>query len=487
MGLWPVQAGSTAPTTAFIPPYPARPEQPLGVVELLRRSRRNLLTMFDSRAFEQQLMSIRILSRQVFICNSPDTVRHAFVAASEAFERKSPQMRHALKPLLGDGLFISDGETWRTRRRIVAPAVHGTRMPEFAPLMVEAALETSVQWATAAKVDVLAEMAHLTAEIICRALFGQALGRAAAHEIVDGFRDYQKIIGQLDMFSLIGLPEWLPRPQLPAIRRSVRRISETLDGLIAAYRARADGEPCVLRMLLDATDEHGAPLDDAALRNEVAVIFMAGHETTANCLAWAWYLLSQAPDVEAKLHAELDTVLDGRAPTLADLAALPYTRAVIDETLRLYPPVPLLVREAGHDEELRRRSVPAGSLVMVVPWLLHRHRLYWDQPDHFIPDRFLAANAVHDRFAYVPFSIGPRVCAGLTFGLTEAMLCLATLAQSHRLALAPEAVIAPVCRLTLRPGDTVPMTVVSRRPGVAADRRTAGAEPDAALPGGVAG
>jgi cytochrome P450 len=447
---------------AFVPPYPDRPERPLPVLELLRRSRRNLLTIFDRRAFEQQLMSIKILSRQVFICNSPDTVRQAFVAANEAFERKSPQMRQALKPLLGDGLFISDGETWRARRRIVSPAIHGSRMPDFAPLMVEAACETSAQWQKVRKVDVLAEMGHLTAEIICRALFGQALGRAAAHEIVDGFRDYQSTIGQLDLMSLFGLPEWMPRPQLPAIRSSVRRISSTLDGLIAAYRARTDDEPCVLRMLLDATDEHGAPLDNAALRNEVAVIFMAGHETTANCLAWAWYLLSQAPDIEARLHTELDTVLGGRPPALADLPALPYTRAMIEETLRLYPPVPLLVREAGRDELLRRRAVPAGSLVMVVPWLLHRHRLYWEQPDHFIPDRFLAANAVHDRFAYVPFSIGPRVCAGLTFGLTEAILCLATLAQAHRLVLAPEAVIAPVCRLTLRPGETVPMTVAAR-------------------------
>jgi cytochrome P450 len=483
--------------TAFVPPFPPRPGQPLPVFELLRRSRRNLLTMFDDRAFEQQLMSIRILSRQIFICNSPDTVRHALVAANDAFERKSPQMRHALKPLLGDGLFISDGETWRTRRRIIVPAVHGSRMPDFAPLMVEAALETSAQWAQVAQVDVLAEMAHLTAEIICRAIFGQVLGRTAAHEIVDGFREYQNAIGQLDLLSLIGLPEWLPRPQLPAVRRSVRRIASTLDRLIAEYRSRADtaadglaDEPCVLRMLLEATDEHGAPLDAAALRNEVAVIFMAGHETTANTLAWAWYLLSQAPEVEALLHAELDRVLGGRLPALADLVTLPYTRAVIDETLRLYPPVPLLVREAGRDEVLRRRPVPAGSLVMVVPWLLHRHRLLWELPDHFMPERFLPGRAVHDRFAYVPFSVGPRVCAGLTFGLTEAVLCLATLAQAHRLVLAPGAVIAPVCRLTLRPGDTVPMQVALRQPGWQAhhgSKRTGDGEPGAALPGVAAG
>ncbi len=450
--------------TAFTPPYPPRPAKPLPTLELLRRSRRNLLTMFDERAFEQGLMSVQVLSRKVFICNSPDTVRHAFVTANASFERKSPQMRNALKPLLGDGLFISDGETWRTRRRIVAPIVHGSRMPDFAPLMVEAAVETRDRWAGLDRIDALTEMGHLTAEIICRTIFGSALGKDGAHEIVDGFADYQRVIGQLDFFSLMGLPEWFPRLHAPAIRRSVKRISSTLDGIIAAYRARpSDGEASVIGMLLDATDETGAKLPIEAMRNEAAVIFMAGHETTANCLAWTWYLLSQAPEVEAKLHAELDAVLGGRAPTQADLPRLIYTKAVIEEVLRLYPPVPLLVREAGHEEQLRRRTVPPGSLVMVIPWLLHRHRGLWDQPDAFIPERFLPGAPPIDKYVYVPFSIGPRVCAGLTFGLTEAILCLATLAQSFRLSLEPGAMIEPVCRLTLRPGRGVPMRLHRRQ------------------------
>jgi len=451
---------------AFVPPYPPRPAQSLPVLELLRRSRRNLLTIFHDRAFEQQLMSIQVLSRRVFICNSPDTVRHALVTGNASFERKSPQMRHALKPLLGDGLFISDGETWRTRRKIVAPIVHGSRMPDFAPIMVEAALELRDRWAANAdgsEVDVLSEMAHLTAEIICRTIFGRALGAAAAHEIIDGFRDYQRVVGQLDLFSFLGLPEWFPRLQAPAIRRSVRRIGATLEGIIAAYRARvAADEASVMGMLLDATDETGAKLPVEALRNEAATIFLAGHETTANCLAWTWYMLSQAPEVEAKLQAALDAELAGRAPAQADVPRLVYTRAVIEEALRLYPPVPLLVREAGQEERLRRQVVPAGSLVMVIPWLLHRHRGHWDQPDSFIPERFLPDAKPIDKCIYVPFGIGPRVCAGLTFGLTEAILCLATLAQSFTLRLKPGTVVEPVCRLTLRPGDALPMSVHRR-------------------------
>jgi len=220
----------------------------------------------------------------------------------------------------------------------------------------------------------------------------------------------------------------------------------------------------MIRLLLEARDaETGEPLDDAALRNEAAVIFMAGHETTANALAWTWYLLSQVPQVEGRLHAELAQVLGGRLPILDDVPKLAYTRAVFEEAIRLYPPVPLLARQALRDEAIRGRPVPAGSLVMVVPWLLHRHRKFWGMPDHYIPERFLPENAqLRVRHAYIPFSVGPRICAGAAFGLTEAILCVATLAQRARFRLAPDAVVTPVCRLTLRPGDDLRMFVESR-------------------------
>ncbi|MBV9841276.1 MAG: cytochrome P450 [Sphingomonadaceae bacterium] len=454
----------------FVPPYPPRHARPLSPAKLLQLGARNFLAIWEDKAFEQQLMSMRLLSRRIFICNSPDTVRHAFVTHNDAFERKSPQMRHALKPLLGDGLFISDGETWQRRRRIVSPVIHASRIGEFAPIMVETAAEAAARWSAlpeGMEIDALKEMAKLTAEIICRTIFGRQLGSEHADEIVEGFSDYQRQIGQIDITSLIGLPDWMPRVHLPGIRRSVKRIVTVLDEIIASYRAQdpANREIAVIRRLIEARDQvTGEPLDAEALRNEAAVIFMAGHETTANTLAWAWYLLSQAPDVEQRLHAELDATLGGRAPTLEDVPRLVYTRAVIEETLRLYPPVPLLAREAVKDETLRRREVKRGSLIIVVPWLLHRHRLLWDDPDCFDPDRFLPdAPRQPDKYAYVPFSTGPRVCAGLAFGLTEAILCLAALAQRFSLRLRPGALVEPVCRLTLRPGgDGLPMTLHAR-------------------------
>jgi cytochrome P450 len=454
--------------TGFVPPYPSRPVEPLSPLAGLRLARRNFLAMFDEKCFEYEFFSARMLNRRLFVCNSPDTVARAFIEMHDSFEPKTPQMRHALSPLLGDGLFISHGKLWKQRRRIVAPIVHASRLALFAPTMVEAAIEIAERWAAlppGAPIDALREMGTLTAEIICRTIFGPRLGAVHATEIVASFSAYQRQVSQLDIAYLLGLPDWLPRFQSPAVYRAAHRIHRVLDDIIRRCEERlASGEPSMIRLLIEARDpETNEALDREALRNEAAVIFMAGHETTANSLAWSWFLLSQAPEVEARLHAELMKVLGGRPPVLDDVPRLVYTRAVFEEAIRLYPPVPLLGRRALRDERIRNRDIPKGSLVVVAPWLLHRHRRLWDRPDHFEPERFLPENAgTRKRYSYIPFSLGPRVCAGQAFGLTEAILCLATVAQRARLRLAPGAVVEPVCRLTLRPGDTLPMQVQSR-------------------------
>jgi cytochrome P450 len=202
-----------------------------------------------------------------------------------------------------------------------------------------------------------------------------------------------------------------------------------------------------------------------ALRNEAAVLLMAGHEGSANALAWTWYILSQTPDVEATLHAEVDRVLGGRLPTLADVPKLVYTRAVFEEVLRLYPPVPLLTREAVQDEQFHTCRIPKGSLIVVCPWLLHRHRLIWHKPDHFVPERFLPGGfRPTSKFAYIPFSVGPRICTGMAFGMTEAILSIATIAQNFMMRLVPGHRVEVACRLTLRPGERLPMQLIPRRP-----------------------
>jgi cytochrome P450 len=377
-------------------------------------------------------------------------------------------MRHALQPLLGDGLFISDTETWAKRRKVVAPIIHGSRVRGFAPIMIETIEEKRTDWAAqgeGAEVDALADMAHLTAEIICRTIFGRQLGKDYAAEVVQGFSDYQRHIDQIDILSLFGLPEWLPRFRGRAIKKPVERIMTVLDKIIASYEAQKEsGETSVIGGLLEARDENGEPLSRDAIISEAAVIFMAGHETTANTLAWAWFLLSQCDKSRAKLQAELDTVLAGRSPTFQDVPNLPYTKAVIEETLRLYPPVPILAREAMADTSIGGKSVPKGSLVMVVPWLMHRNPVLWSKPDVFDPGRFLNPKSKKpNKYGYVPFSIGPRICAGLQFGMTEAILSLAILAQDFELKLKEGTDVQPVARLTLRPGENLPMTLHPRR------------------------
>jgi cytochrome P450 len=432
--------------------------------------RQNLLAMWEEDVFDLEFSYSRVFLRKVFLCNSPEAVQFAFSHKNASFERKSPQMRHALEPLLGDGLFVSDGAIWRQRRRIVAPVVHISRLASFVPIMVEAAQETGERWEAleGRTIDLAAETAQLTAEIICRTIFGRELGRDHARAVVQGFSDYQRNIGSIDLLSLLGLPDWIPRWHRwhrRATRRATERIDAVLDDIIAHLRQRRGSESdSVVGRLIDARDdETGMGLDAKALRNEAAVLFMAGHETTANALAWTWFLLSQAPEVEARLHAELDSVLGRRPVTLADVPKLVYTRAVFDEALRLYPPVPILPRETVKEETFNDVPIPKGSILLVVPWLLHRHKKLWDKPDQFFPERFLPENAARiSKFAYIPFSVGPRICAGMSFGLTEAILCLATLSQRFALRLQPGHEVKPVCRLTLRPEGGLPMKIQIR-------------------------
>jgi cytochrome P450 len=454
--------------TDFVPPFPDRLPKTPTPWQRVRLGRRNLLAVFEEAAFEYEFKSMKFLGREIFLCNSPESVQFAFSTHNDSFERKSPGQRHSLAPLGGDGLIISDGDLWRQRRRIVAPIVHISRMPMFAPIMVGAARETCERWAQLgplAEVDVLSEMAQLTAEIICRIMFGRELGHDRALQIIKGFGEYKHRVGQFDLLTLFGVPEWLPRLHLPSVYRSARRIRKVLDELIAEHRLHRDTDATsIIDGLLDARDEDsGVVLDAEALRNEAAVLLLAGHETTASSLAWTWYILSQTPKVNEKLQEELDRVLCGRLPALEDVPKLVYTRAVFEEVLRLYPPAPVLTREAVRDENFHWCRIPRGSLIVVCPWLLHRHRHLWPKPDHFCPERFLPGGIrPSSKFAYIPFSVGPRICIGMAFGLTEAILCIATIAQAFMLRLTSGHRVEVACRLTLRPGEKLPMQLIAR-------------------------
>ncbi|WP_233256220.1 cytochrome P450 [Falsiroseomonas bella] len=451
----------------YVPPFPVRHEKTPSLREMLRIARRNYLAVWPRGAFNHDVMFRRLLFRDLVICNSPETVAEAFVAQHEQFQRKSPQHRHALAPLLGDGLFVSDGTLWRERRRVVAPVTHATRLAELAPAITEAAAQRAAAWRRHPPdqpLDVLGEMGRLTAEIICRTIFGRALGTDAAAEVVGAFAEYQDLVDQTDLLSLAGLPDWLPRPRGRRIRAAVARIHAVVDRLIAEILDGGGAEASLIRAMAEAkVPGTERPMDRRAFRNEAIVLFMAGHETTANVLAWALFILSQDFRSAARLSGELAQVLAGRAAKFEDLPDLPFARAVIEETMRLYPPVPLLSREAIAPGTIAGREVKKGTIVLVAPWLLHRRPKLWDQPDAFVPDRFMPGAPKPSRRAYVPFSVGPRVCTGQHLGTAEAVICLATLFQAVELRLAPGAEVMPVARLTLRPGEALPMLLRPRR------------------------
>ncbi len=456
---------------ASAPPIPVRPTplaSPPGALKILRLARRDLLSFWPESAYRMQFFGRKVLRRWMFVANSPDTVEHVFVARHEIYQRKSPYMRKALEPLLGDGLFNSDGETWKKRRGIEAPAFSAANLRGFGQTMSECALELRERWRTranAAPLPVLPEMARLTAEIIGRTMFGGALGAERTASIVRGFSDYQAGIEQFDLGAFFGLPDWFPRtPQWRKARKSAVSIHALVDEILRRQLERPAEASSLLGLLLahhDARSPQGLTLEQ--VRNEAVVIFMAGHETTANALAWAWYLLALHPAAEARLHAELAEVLGSRAPAYDDVPALKYTHAVIEESLRLYPPVPILSRECLADDVIRERAIPAGSIMLVVPWLLHRHEQLWERPHEFVPERFTAEWPTrHQKYAYIPFSAGPRTCLGAAFGLTEAILCLATLAQQFALRIPRGRKVAYECRLTLRPAQGLPMVLTTR-------------------------
>ena len=460
-----VAAGPGPFPAPYEPPRPPRPEKTPGVTEVIHLARRNYLAVWPRGVFNRDVIFRRLLFRDIVICNSPATVAEAFVEQHEIFQRKSPQQRRALAPLLGDGLFVSDGPLWRERRRVVAPVTHATRLPDLAPAITQAAAERAASWRAqpaGQPLDVLAETGRLTAEIICRTIFGRGLGSDAAATVVDAFAEYQRLVDQTDILALIGAG-WLPRPTGRRTRAAAARIHAVVDRLIADILDGGGGEASLIRSMAEATvPGTDRPMDRRAFRNEAIVLFMAGHETTANVLAWALFILSQDPANAARLRAELDAVLAGRAATLGDLPKLPFARAVVEETMRLYPPVPILSREATAEGRIAGRVVRKGAIVLVVPWVLHRRKALWDQPDAFIPDRFMPGAPRPSRHAYVPFSVGPRVCTGQHLGLAEAVICLATLFQAVELRLVPGTEVMPVARLTLRPGDALPMFVTPR-------------------------
>jgi len=427
---------------------------------LMLKARHDFLSIWRKGDYTDRVSSMKVFGRQIVVVNSPDAIRYVVAKRHENFERKTPQMRRALEFLLGDGLFISDGETWKQRRPLVNDIVHKNRLPTFGKIMENTASELVERWSAmpdGAPVNALFEMAGLTAEIIARSVFGNDLGEEAANAVTEGFESYQSLIDSINIGYFLGFDEGLPVLRTPKLRRSVSRIHQIIDKVVEDHLAGHGDNNSMVELLVRRQKRNPElKLDVVALRNEAATIFMAGHETTAATLTWAWYLLSRAQWVEKSLHDEIARVCGNRVPTLDDIPQLEWCRAIIEETLRLYPPVPILARQAKEADRI-------GD-IDVKPWTLHRTEAFFKDANLFKPERFLNGQKPIP-YSYIPFASGPRVCPGLQFGLNEAILCLAVLAQRFKVRVAENAKVEPQCRLTLRPRGGMPVTL-HRREGI---------------------
>ncbi len=373
------------------------------------------------------------------------------------FGRAIPSYQR-LRAVLGDGLLVSEGDFWLRQRRTAQPAFHKERIAGFAAAMVQAtcdAVERLRHVAAAADprgVDVAEELTRLTMQIVCTTLLGADAQREGA-QAAQAFA----VLNELTTRRILKLwapPLWLPTSENRRYRRALAVLDGAIYELIARRRAAADKSNDLLSMLLLARDpETGEGMSDRQVRDEVATIFVAGHETTAVALTWTLHLLSQHPEVEARLRADLSRVLGSRLPTLSDLENLPYLRMVIEESMRLYPPVYCTTRGLVSDEDLDGYQLPKGSMILASQWVLHRLPALWPEPLRFDPERFSAERReCIPRGAYFPFIAGPRQCIGNVFALVEAQLILATLLS--RIALRPakdQPAVEPVPLMTLRP------------------------------------
>jgi cytochrome P450 len=366
----------------------------------------------------------------------------------------------------GNGLIVSDGDLWRRQRRLAQPAFHRQRLAAFAEVMAREAEGQAAQWhehaARGQQFDAAEEMMFLTLRIVGLTMFTTDL--TAASSVISRSLDVIRAHSIRRMWQPVSIPVAVPTPSNLRFRRALAEGDRVMYEMINARRSGEIQNDDLLSLLLRARDEEtGEGMSDEQLRAEVVTIIGAGHETTAVTLSWAWYLLAQHPQVEELLHEELERELSGRTPALEDLPRLTYTTMVIEETMRLYPPAWALSRTARGADTLGGYEIAAGSEVITLPYVTHRHPDFWDDPENFDPERFAPGrNESRPRFSYFPFGGGPRQCIGQHFAMTEMLIIVATLAQRFRLRLVPGSAVEPEASITLRPRDGVHVTLHER-------------------------
>jgi cytochrome P450 len=436
------------------PPGP-KPRFLIGNVPLASE---NPLAVFSRWATEfGDIFYYRALWLQVYFLNDPELIEAVLVRNPKNFW-KDRVVRNS-KWFFGQGLLTNEGEAWLRQRHLAQPAFHRERIAAYGKIMVHSARRMVAAWRPGETRDVHREMMDLTFGIVVRCLF--QVEPESVGEISSALNVLMRnATGARMLFPPIA--RYLPTPTMLRVRRAVKKLDETVYGIIAARRREGRDSGDLLSMLIQSRDESGTGMTDRQLRDEVMTFLLAGHETTALALSWTWHLLAQHPEVEEKLHAEIAQVVGNRPAEFCDLSSLSYAERVIKESMRLYPPAWSVARTVISDIELGGYVIPAGANVVMSQWIMHRNPRYFPRPEEFDPDRWAAIQAQKfPRFAYFPFGGGPRQCIGASFAMMEATLLLVTIAQQFRLRSLAGHPVVPVPSFTLRPKYGLRMTLHS--------------------------
>jgi cytochrome P450 len=452
-----------AAVSPLVPPSPPRASDTMGAFGRMSAMRRSAIETWGQRAYEEDIIAGRFVGRGSFILNTPDAIRHVLVDNYENYTRTPTGIR-VLRPMLGEGLLIAEGRAWKHQRRTLAPAFTPRAVTPLVPHMIAATDETIAKLRTksGAPVDLREAMQRMTLEIAGRTMFSFGMDRHGA-QLRDFVMEYGTRLAQPHFLDLL-LPLGWPTPQDFARARFRKRWTAFVAMLMAERRADGKIEGAPPRDLFDlmaaARDpESGEAFTDAQLGDQVATMILAGHETTGTALFWSLYLLALDPANQETLAAEVKAAtVDGEL----DIERLKFTRAVVDETMRLYPPAFLIARSAAGADTIAGLPVKPKDIVLIAPWILHRHEKLWRDPNAFIPQRFMPGATPPDRFAYLPFGVGARVCIGAHFALVEATLALAKVIGAFRIELIDKEPVLPLGVVTTQP-DRSPMFRIAPR------------------------
>jgi cytochrome P450 len=448
---------------ADLPPKPPSRADRVFLWRYMRLFRKDILSAQPERLYRAWMAEFRTPFFRSYLVNQPDLVEEILRAHPQAFP-KSDRVGDGLRPLLGNSVFLTNGETWARQRRIIDPAFEGGRLRETFPAMLAAGEAAAARMDEGVQ-DIEEAMSHAAADVIFRTLFSIPIEDDLAARVYREFRAYQRTQPILNLGAFLPLPRWLPRGHRSRTLAAARVIRGLITDLtVARMRAIEDGtapDDLATKILTGADPETGARFSAEEMVDQVAIFFLAGHETSASALSWALYLLARYPDWQERAAAEAAAL--GPAPELSDIQRLRITRDVFRETLRLYPPVPMMVRETTRTEHFRGRELPKGAQVVVSPWHLHRHTRLWENPDSFDPGRWQTENGrTCLSEAFIPFSAGARVCTGAGFAMIEGPLLLALLLRALRFERVAGDDPVPVAFLTVRARDGIRLRVTRR-------------------------